>query len=53
MDCDECVWHIKTHYNGTPVNEVYDECEYHWMVLHDDDKRCEHYESVFDNNRCD
>ena len=42
MNCEGCAWHVRAHYKGTPSDEVYDECEYHNMVLHDDD-RCEHY----------
>lgn len=43
MDCDECKWHVIAYY-GRPTVEMNDECEYHNMVLHDDDRRCEHYE---------
>ena len=43
MDCDGCMWHVIAVYGNPPV-ETNDECEYHNMVLHDDDKRCEHYE---------
>ena len=46
MDCENCKWHERAHYKGTPADEVYDECTYHWMVLHEDDVRCEHYEEA-------
>ena len=45
MDCDGCKWYVRAHYKGTPDDEIYDECEYHYMVLHDDDKKCKHYEN--------
>ena len=45
MDCDGCKWHVRAHYKGTPDDKIYDECEYHYVVLHDDDKKCEHYEN--------
>ena len=35
MNCKTCKWYRRTHYNGTPKGEVYDECECHWEVLHD------------------
>lgn len=35
--CEGCVWYVRTHYNGTPDDEIYDECECHYMVLHEDE----------------
>ena len=45
MHCKDCAYHVVAHYDGTPDDELYDECEYHWMVLHEDEmmKGCEHY----------
>ena len=34
MDCRNCEYYAKAHYRGTPADELYDECEYHWWVLH-------------------
>jgi hypothetical protein len=43
MDCDGCIWHVRAHYDGTPDDEIYDECERNWVVLHEDDQRCSYY----------
>ena len=34
MDCRDCEYYTRTHYRGTPEDELYDECECHWEVLH-------------------
>ena len=34
MDCRDCEHYVKAHYKGTPEDELYDECEFHWEVLH-------------------
>ena len=34
MDCRDCEYYARTHYRGTPADELYDECECHWEVLH-------------------
>lgn len=33
--CKDCAWYARAHYNGTPDDEQYDECECNWEVLHD------------------
>lgn len=48
MKCEQCAWHVRVHYSGTPKNEIYDECEYHNIVLHSDDNICPH----FTTDRC-
>lgn len=35
ITCNDCAWHVRAHYKGTPDDEVYDECECHCEVLHD------------------
>ena len=42
-ECNGCAWGVITHYKDTPKDERYHECEWHWKILHKDDKRCEHY----------
>lgn len=48
--CEGCAWHVRTHYDGTPKNEIYNECEYHCMVLDDEDQRCSHFATERDED---
>ena len=45
MDCRDCAHHVRTHYKGTPNSEIYDECEWYWKVLHEDEmlEGCRNY----------
>jgi len=45
MSCKDCIYHMVTHYNGTPADELYDECEWHCTVLHEDEieKGCDYF----------
>ena len=40
--CKDCGYYAHTHYDGTPKNEWYHECEYHYEVL-DSLKPCKHF----------
>lgn len=45
MNCKDCVWYVLVHYKGTPDDEMYEECECHNMVLHEDEieEGCDRY----------
>ena len=44
MDCRDCKYYARAHYKGTPEDELYDECEWYWEVLHSLEV-CENFET--------